>query len=54
MVGWHHLLNRHESAQMPGIVEGQSSQECCSPWDGTFRHDLATEQMLKYFEELLG
>ena len=32
MVGWHHLLNGHESEQAPGDSEGQESLACCSPW----------------------
>ena len=33
MVGWHHQLNGHESAQIPGDGEGQGSLACCSLWD---------------------
>ena len=32
MVGWHHLLNRHEFEQTPRDSEGQGSLACCSPW----------------------
>ena len=32
MVGWHHLLNGHESEQTPGAGDGQGSLACCSPW----------------------
>ena len=32
MVGWHHRLNGHKSAQTPGDSEGQGSLACCSPW----------------------
>ena len=32
MVGWHHLLNGHESEQTLGDREGQGSLACCSPW----------------------
>ena len=32
MVGWHHLVNRHEFGQTPGDSEGQGSLECCRPW----------------------
>ena len=32
MVGWHHLLNGHESEQTLGNSEGQGSLACCSPW----------------------
>ena len=31
MVGWHHLLNRHEFEQALGVGDGQGSLECCSP-----------------------
>ena len=34
MVGWHHRLNGHEFEQAPGVVEGQGSLVCCSPWGG--------------------
>ena len=32
MVGWHHLLNRHEFEQAPGDGDGQGRLACCSPW----------------------
>ena len=32
MVGWHHGLNGHEFEQAPGVVDGQGSLACCSPW----------------------
>ena len=32
MVGWHHLLNRHEFEQAPRDVEEQGRLACCSPW----------------------
>ena len=32
MVGWHHLLNGHESEQALGDGEGQGSLVCCGPW----------------------
>ena len=32
MVGWHHLLNGHESEKTLGDGEGQGSLVCCSPW----------------------
>ena len=34
MVGWHHLLNGHESEQTPGDFEGQGSLAYCSPGSG--------------------
>ena len=30
MVGWHHLVNRHEFEQAPGVGDGQGRQACCS------------------------
>ena len=33
MVGWHHLLNRHEFEQVLGDDEGQGGLVCCSPWN---------------------
>ena len=30
MVGWHHLLNRHEFEQAPEDDEEQESLACCS------------------------
>ena len=33
MVGRHHRLNGHESAQTPGDGEGQGSLVCCSSWE---------------------
>ena len=32
MVGWHHQLNGHEFEQAQGVVDGQGSLACCSPW----------------------
>ena len=32
MVGWHYRLKGHESEQAPGVVDGQGSLACCSPW----------------------
>ena len=32
MVGWHHRLNGHEFEQDPGVVDGQGSLACYSPW----------------------
>ena len=31
-VGWHHLLDGHESKQAPGVGDGQGGLACCSPW----------------------
>ena len=32
MVGWHHQLDGHEFEQALGVVDGQESLACCSPW----------------------
>ena len=32
MVGWHHWLDGHEFEEAPGVVDGQGSLACCSPW----------------------
>ena len=32
IVGWHHRLNGLEFEQAPGVVDGQGSLACCSPW----------------------
>ena len=40
MVGWHHLLKRHEFEQTLGVSEGQGSLACCSPWGHSVGHDL--------------
>ena len=32
MVGWHHLLNGHESDQAPGGGDGQGGLACCDSW----------------------
>jgi len=43
MVEWHHQLHGHEYEQDPGIVDGQDSLMCCSPW-GCKESDM-TEQL---------
>ena len=32
MIGWHHRLDGHEFEQALGVVDGQGSLACCSPW----------------------
>ena len=32
MVGWHHQLDGHEFEQALGVVDGQGSLACWSPW----------------------
>ena len=45
MVGWHYLLNGHESEQTLGDGDGQGILACCSPWGcKETRHDWVTEQ----------
>jgi len=43
MVGWHHRLDGHEFESAAGIVDGQGSLTCCSPW-GRKELDM-TEQL---------
>ena len=42
-VEWHHQLNGQESEQALGVVEGQGSLACCSPWG---RKELDTTEQL--------
>ena len=51
MVGWHHWLNGHESEQAPGVVGGQGSLACRSPWgckepDTTERLNWSTDLLV--------
>ena len=32
MVGWHHLLDRHEFEQAPSVDDGQGDLACYSQW----------------------
>ena len=48
MVGWHHQLNGQESEQALGVVEGQGSLACCSPWG---RKELDTTEQLNNNKE---
>ena len=32
MIDCHHRLERHEFEQALGVVDGQGSLACCSPW----------------------
>ena len=43
IVGWHHQHDGHEFEQAPGVVDGQGSLACCSPW-GLKQLDM-TEQL---------
>ena len=42
-VGWHHQLSGHEFEQALGVVDGQGSLVCCSPWD--LKESDTTEQL---------
>ena len=42
MVAWHHWLDEHEFEQTVGVVEGQGSLACCSPW-GQKELDLTSD-----------
>ena len=43
MVEWHHQLNGHEFEWIPGVVDGQGSLACCSPWG--LKESDTTEQL---------
>ena len=43
MVGWHYWLSGNEFDQDPGVVDGQGSLACCSPWG---RKELDTTEQL--------
>ena len=43
MVGWHHRLDAHESAQAPRVGDGQGGLACCSP--GGHKESDMTEQL---------
>ena len=43
MVGWHHLLNGHESEQALGDGEGQGCLACCRSWG--LKESDTTEQL---------
>ena len=43
MVGWHHRRDGHEFELTLGVVDGQGSLVCCSPW-GSRESDM-TEQL---------
>ena len=32
MVGWHHLVDRYEFEEAPGVGVGQESLVHCTPW----------------------
>ena len=32
MIGWHHLLIRHEFEETPGVGVGQVGMACCGSW----------------------
>ena len=43
MVACHYRLDGHEFKQAPGVVDGQGSLACCSPWD--HKESDMTEQL---------
>ena len=43
MVGWHHQLDGQEFEQALGVVDGQGSLVCCSPWSHKESDTTATE-----------
>ena len=43
MVGWHHQLDGQEFEQALGVVDGQGSLVCCSPW--SHKESDTTEQL---------
>ena len=47
MVGWHHLLNGHESEWTLGVGDGQGGLVCCSPWG---REESDTSARLNWTE----
>ena len=59
MVGWHHLINGHESEQTAGDGEGQGSLTCCSSWvtaglqprwiQGNFKGEMESESYEKAY-----
>ena len=56
MVGWHHWLNGHEFEQALGVVAGQGSLACCSPWgyqESTMTERLNHWLMLSFIFSLL-
>ena len=52
IIGWHHLLDRHEFEQAPGVVVGQGSLACCSSW-GCKELDM-TEQTEMNLTDAMG
>ena len=51
MAGCHHWVDGHEFEQAPGVVEGQGSLACCSPWG--FKQSDMTE-WLNWTDALQG
>ena len=44
---WHHRLNGHEFEQSSGVVDGQRSLACCSPWG---QKESDTTELLNWTE----
>ena len=47
MVGCNHQLDGHKFEQAPGVVDGQGSLVCCSPWG---RKESDTTERLNWSE----
>ena len=45
---WHHRLDGHEFEQALGVVDGQGSLACCSPWGCRVGYDRATKKQQLY------
>ena len=43
MVGWHHQLDGYDLEQALGVLDGQGSLACCSPWG--YKESDMTEQL---------
>ena len=49
IVGWHHLLNGHESEWTPGDGDGQGGLVCCSPWGHKESDTIEQPNELKFW-----
>ena len=50
MVGWHHQVDGQKFEQALGVVDGQGSLVCCSPWG---REQSATTERLNHNSQCL-
>ena len=48
MVGWHHQLNGHEFAQIPGVGDGQGYLACYGSWG--HKQSDTTEQLTDLYQ----